>query len=631
MWNYSYVGPSLLVTLVFLAYYFTVPRLRIRCNRTFLLLVVTDLAVLAADVVSSLADEAYASLPRGLLWFWNGLFFVLFLLRAYLFYLMTLDALGFRRQPNPAKRLLGAAVLVVSELFVLSSPFTGAVFYIDDLGYHRGAFYDIIYYCFLFYILLTCFTVFRHRSQVSRYELVSTVAFNAILLAGIVIRFLFPRYLVMGMFCQLAIIVIFLSFENPQIYLSGRNGVFNTNGLRAVLEETIPRRPYRLLALAVKNYTEMRGIYGGEQLDRGMVLVGNYLKTAFPRQQVFYLRSGWFVVLGDGKMDTAAARQTILERFRSSWSSKNVELYLEVSFAAVSSGSGITVADKLLNHLLVSLEQAAQPDFETGAVIELDNLRKMERELDIKRSLERSLEREEVEIYLQPLIEGRSRTLAGAEVLCRIRDSAGNVVPPALFIPLAEKSGHINLLGEQVFEQACRFVRDHDLEAMGLRWLNVNLSPVQCMRTDLSRRYTAILERYAVPPERIHLEITEQSVSDNSMVEQQIEELKARGFLFSLDDYGSGYSNLTRVKRYPFFNIKLDMEVVWDYFRDRDELLPSLVRAFKDMDYSVTAEGIETSAMADVMVDIGCDFLQGYYFAQPLPIDRFVEKYAAPV
>ena len=157
---------------------------------------------------------------------------------------------------------------------------------------------------------------------------------------------------------------------------------------------------------------------------------------------------------------------------------------------------------------------------------------------------------------------------------------------------------------------------------------NVNLSPLQCMRPDLRERYTAILERYGVAPERIHLEITEQSVGDNSLVEQQISELRAGGFLFSLDDYGSGYSNLTRVKRYPFVNIKLDMEVVWDYFRDRDELLPTLVRAFKDMRYSVTAEGIETAAMADAMVEIGCDFLQGYYFSQPLPVEQFAEKYA---
>ena len=96
-----------------------------------------------------------------------------------------------------------------------------------------------------------------------------------------------------------------------------------------------------------------------------------------------------------------------------------------------------------------------------------------------------------------------------------------------------------------------------------------------------------------------------------------------------LDDYGSGYSNLTRVRHYPFVNIKLDMEVVWDYNREGDSLLPNIVKAFRQMGFSITAEGIETREMADALTEIGCDYLQGFLFDRPLPMDEFVEKYQA--
>ena len=87
--------------------------------------------------------------------------------------------------------------------------------------------------------------------------------------------------------------------------------------------------------------------------------------------------------------------------------------------------------------------------------------------------------------------------------------------------------------------------------------------------------------------------------------------LHENGFEFSLDDYGSGYSNLTRVRQYPFTNIKIDMEVVHNYCQDRDPLLPALVQGFKEMNLSITAEGIETREMAEILKGIGCDYLQG--------------------
>ena len=155
----------------------------------------------------------------------------------------------------------------------------------------------------------------------------------------------------------------------------------------------------------------------------------------------------------------------------------------------------------------------------------------------------------------------------------------------------------------------------------------MNLSPIQCMQRDLCRRLNEILSRYDVPAEKLHLEVTEQSMIDYSLLEEQINGLRDSGFQFVLDDYGSGYSNLTRVKHYPFINIKLDMEVVWDFFRERDSLLPTIVEGFRSMGLSITAEGIETEEMARVLADIGCDYLQGFLFDKPMPVEAFVEKY----
>lgn len=114
---------------------------------------------------------------------------------------------------------------------------------------------------------------------------------------------------------------------------------------------------------------------------------------------------------------------------------------------------------------------------------------------------------------------------------------------------------------------------------------------------------------------------------DYALLKKQVFDIKNAGFEFVLDDFGAGYSNVTRLNKYPFVNIKFDMQVVWEYFNTKEEILPALVQAFKHSGFTVTAEGIESKTMAKGMEELGCDYLQGFYFSQPLPVDEFIKKY----
>ena len=111
---------------------------------------------------------------------------------------------------------------------------------------------------------------------------------------------------------------------------------------------------------------------------------------------------------------------------------------------------------------------------------------------------------------------------------------------------------------------------------------------------------------------------------DEHLWEKQINIITGKNFKFVLDDYGKGYSNMTRLKKCPFVNIKLDMSIVWDYCKQADEIIPEMVSSFRKMGFDVTAEGIENHEMADKMKSIGVNYLQGYYFSKPLPCDEFV-------
>ena len=116
---------------------------------------------------------------------------------------------------------------------------------------------------------------------------------------------------------------------------------------------------------------------------------------------------------------------------------------------------------------------------------------------------------------------------------------------------------------------------------------------------------------------------------DDNFLLKQIGAVEEKGFKVVLDDYGTGYSNLARLKKCPFINVKLDMSIVWDFCKEPDAILPNMIQAFKHMGFRITAEGIEDEGMVSTMTGIGCDLLQGYHYSKPISAEEFAEKYSA--
>ena len=632
MWDFSLAIPSFGVLIVFLIYYIIRPSLRMRLNNIFIGILLIEITLTLVDYFAcrALEKDWLSVLPHGLVYILNMSFFVLFVMRIFWFFMFTACAVKFRPAHNKLYSVLFILPFAIGVIIILSNFFSDVIFTIDASGesaFARGPLYDLIYVVAFFYILLSFVLTVKNKKKVTAREYTSVIAFNFVLLVGYLIRIFLPFHLVMPLFCLVSIIIIFLSFENPDFNMSDRGTIFNTKAFRESLEEITARKTYRVFGFVLRNYVDERGIYGGAQMDEGISLISEYLAKEFPQYNAFYLRSGRFALTGTGSMDRTALRETIFRRFQEPWKATDAYLYLNVAFVQIGWESQVRDPDKIYNDLLLAYDKALSTVLSVESYIDLDHDSEIDSQMDVKRALETAVEAKSVEVFYQPVIDAKDRKVIGAEALARIRNAEGKIIPPGLFIPIAEKNGYINDLGEQVLERTCAFIHDNKMESFGMSWINVNLSPIQCMRKDLCERFALILRKYGVDPEMIHLEITEQSMEDLAVLQKQIDDLRRNGFKFSLDDYGSGYSNLTRVKRYPFFNIKIDMEVVWDFFKDRDNLLPMIILAFRQMGFSITAEGIETSEMADLMTEIGCDYLQGYFFSKPLPPEEFIAKY----
>jgi diguanylate cyclase (GGDEF)-like protein len=246
----------------------------------------------------------------------------------------------------------------------------------------------------------------------------------------------------------------------------------------------------------------------------------------------------------------------------------------------------------------------------------------MRRRRELEKDLRDALARDQFYLVYQPQISYRDHRVVGVEALIRWQHPEHGLVPPDLFIPLAEQNGTIIAIGEWVLDQACKQLRDwHDQGFTDLR-MAVNLSTVQLHHAELPRVVNNLLQMYRLPPRSLELEVTETGLmEDISTAAQHLLSLRRSGALIAIDDFGTGYSSLSYLKSLPLDKIKIDKSFVQDLLDDDDDatIVRAIIQLGKSLGMQVIAEGVETLEQEAYIISEGCHEGQGYFYSKPLP------------
>lgn len=202
------------------------------------------------------------------------------------------------------------------------------------------------------------------------------------------------------------------------------------------------------------------------------------------------------------------------------------------------------------------------------------------------------------------------------------------MISPAVFIPLLEKSDCISRVDKFVFEKTCAYIKKwrSEFRNIGIIPVSVNLSRVDIYRDDLCVKLSDIMKKYEIPTNAIHLEITESAYMDNTAVFlNTISELRGRGFIVEMDDFGSGYSSLNSLKDINIDKLKLDMKFLSETGETEKSkiIISAVINMAKQLKLPVIAEGVETKEQAEMLSDFGCRQMQGYYFSRPVPAAEY--------
>jgi diguanylate cyclase (GGDEF)-like protein len=255
-----------------------------------------------------------------------------------------------------------------------------------------------------------------------------------------------------------------------------------------------------------------------------------------------------------------------------------------------------------------------------------------QRRRTLEAELRRAIPAGEIEPWFQPVVAARDGRITGVEVLARWRHPEQGLLSPAAFVPIAEELGLIGRIDEAVFEAGCERAAPWVAEGL-IEKVSFNVSPRDLRDPAFSRKLIGRLAQTSLPATALTVEITETFLlQDLALARRHIERLRAKGVSIALDDFGTGYSNLRALMNLPIQTVKLDRSLISDVAREPRvaKLVTSMLHAARALGVSIVAEGVEDQGQAIFLRAAGCDLMQGYFFAKPMPADAAEAELRAP-
>ena len=315
----------------------------------------------------------------------------------------------------------------------------------------------------------------------------------------------------------------------------------------------------------------------------------------------------------------------IKEKLSQDWIFNDMKLALNSNIYIINIPEDVDTIERLMG--IVDSEYESESDNKV-TLIRGEKLNMFQRERKIQEEIQKALINREFKVLYQPIWDKESDTIQSAEALVRMPIGELGFISPEEFIPISEKTGDIIEIGEFVFEEVCKMFSEQNIKQYGVDFIEVNLSTVQCMQKNLAKRFKEILDKHNVSASSINLEITETAAANSpEMFLNTMSELKDLGFTFSMDDYGTGYSNLSHMYDTDFDIIKLDKSILWNSYKSKkaDIILQNTVKMIKEMEHNIVIEGVETEEQKEYVSSLGCDYCQGYYFSKPVDKNEFIE------
>ena len=473
------------------------------------------------------------------------------------------------------------------------------------------------------FLVITIYQLYHHKAKINPKRRKAAFSWLIIWIGATLVQFVLSKLLLVGFACSIGVLIIYLSLENPETNIDRRTGLFTLNALNQYL----------------------RQIYGS---TTDMALINVFLNTPFvPNDRekdsliaheiiefATSINKALAFTQGSGDLTFVTKQEnydSIIEiidnRLSQPWGPKK-DFYANSNIIVMPAVKICKTAEDIIP--CINYARKNNIDLAETGMLVLDEkiANEMYEEQILEKTIADAITEDRIVVYYQPIYSVEEKRFVSAEALVRILDADGKIIPPGAFINTAEQNGMILKIGEMVFKKVCQFISNKYPENYGIKYIEVNLSTIQASYENLADSFIEIMEWYNVNPSMINLEITESgSIYEKKLMLDNMNKLIDYGVSFSLDDFGTGNSNLNYVVDMPVKLIKFDRDMIMSYFETvkAKYVMEAAMHMIHGLQLEIVSEGIETKEMLDTMESLGINYIQGYYFSKPIPEAEFIE------
>lgn len=545
-------------------------------------------------------------------------------------YMMYVIALTKRNKMSRANMIFTFSVIAVELILLVTTPFTKLIIYFDEgMNYCHGPLffaYPIVAGLLLLYSTAMFINFRRNLSAMQ----VVTVSMFVVCMVGAALLQLFKPEQVVGNFAVSASLVMFLIvLQNPDDFTDKAADCFNYDAFFLSVERRINNnRKFSIVAIRFDGLNYISGLFHVGERGAASRSIAAMLQAEFHTQEIYHLGNCEFALFTNERQGHTEEFLTehIQSLFGDPVSVCGIEASLTPKICLVRYPDFATSAEDVRDSIEYTLRSTKKAE---GSVFvaTTDSITAKKREMRILSTIKNSIVNRSFEMYYQPIYAPAEHGFVCSEALIRMRDEELGFVSPEEFIPLAESNGMIIEIGEIAFRKVCEFMKSGKAQALGVEYIEVNLSALQCVQDQLADRLMAIMEEYGIDPEQINFEITETAgLANYDVLLRNMKNLISHGVTFSMDDYGTGFSTANYLITLPTDIVKIDKSILWPAMENQEAfvILRHTVEMLSSLNKKIVVEGVENVEMAKLLIDMNCDYLQGYYYSKPVPVEDYI-------
>ena len=526
--------------------------------------------------------------------------------------------------------------LLVLLVILVQNFFTHNVFSVTmEGGYARGPLLISVYIIAAIYgvagmgYCLTC------KKYLARDKWVALLSVYVLIFAAVVIEFAMPQMLVEMFATALGMLVVLMIVMRPEETKDGyvaiktfrayendlQNAVLSDDKVQIVIVQLSNAREIRSYLGEARYYgyiseiiEEIRRLY--QEISMGRVNMDMYLE----RPGTIYL------ILDAPDYDINGVASDFVNRVRARTGEfAELGVQFEPHICTIRLPEEMNDAEEIIE-IGHKFRLLGSPNWTIFSASELKEHPDFNSIVHMEEILNRAITEDSLKVMYQPIYNVKEGRFDSVEALSRLIDSKYGMISPVLFIPASETNGIILKLGEMILRSVYKFIANNDLDDLGLSYVEINLSVAQMMHPRLPEMLKSLEEEYGVDPSRVNFEITE-SMFDNvsSVIMENVQALSNAGYSFSLDDYGTGYSSIQRMNKYPLRLVKIDKSMADEIFTEAGNVIMfDTIRMMHDIKKKLVVEGVETEEAKNALTDMKCDYIQGFYYSKPLSEEELI-------